>query len=159
MICAFTGHRPQRLPWGGREEDPRCLALKAMLESAVEQVAQRGCRTFLCGMARGCDTYFAEIVLARRDRGLRLEAEIPCPGQADRWPEADRRRYHALLLECAVVHVLDDVYSEGCMLRRNRAMVDRADILITVYDGSGGGTGSTIAYANARGVEVLPVWV
>ena len=55
--------------------------------------------------------------------------------------------------------MLDDVYSEGCMLRRNRAMVDRADILITVYDGSGGGTGSTIAYANARGVEVLPVWV
>ena len=159
MICAFTGHRPQRLPWGGREEDPRCQALKILLDAAIDQAAERGCRTFLCGMALGCDTYFAEAVLARKERDLRLEAVIPCPGQADRWPEADRLRYQRLLLQCEDIHVLETAYSEGCMLRRNRAMVERADVLITVYDGSGGGTGSTIAYAKERGVKIIPVWV
>ena len=34
--CCFTGHRPNRLPWGEREDDPRCLALKEQLRQAVE---------------------------------------------------------------------------------------------------------------------------
>ena len=155
MICALTGHRPQRLPWGGREEDPRCAALKQQIDSAIQQAAACGCETFLCGMARGCDTWFAEAVLKQ---GLRLEAVIPCPEQADRWPDADRRRYQGLLLRCGAIHVLEDGYSEGCMLRRNRAMVDMADLLITVYDGTGGGTGSTVAYAKEKGVELIPLW-
>ena len=155
MICAFTGHRPQRLPWGGDEQDPRCQALKTLLDAAIQQAAERGCDTFLCGMARGCDTYFAEAVLAR---GLRLEAMVPCPEQADSWQEADRKRYHALLLRCAAIHVLETAYSEGCMVRRNRAMVDRADLLITVFDGSPGGTAATVRYAGKQGVELLPIW-
>ena len=161
MICAFTGHRPQKLPWGSREEDPRCRALKRLLDEAVAQAAERGFRTFLCGMALGCDTYFAEAVLKRRDAdpSLRLEAVLPCPDQTDRWPEADRRRYETLLMRCDSLTVLEDAYSDGCMLRRNRAMVDRAGLLITVYDGSGGGTGSTIQYARSRGVELLPLWI
>ena len=156
MICAFTGHRPQRLPWGDREEDPRCAALKSLLDDTILRAAARGCDTFLCGMARGCDTYFAEAVLAR---GLRLEAMLPCPEQADRWPEQDRSRYRTLLLRCDAIHVLENTYSQGCMLRRNCAMVDRADLLISVYDGSGGGTGSTVAYARESGVEIIPLWV
>lgn len=157
MICAFTGHRPQRLPWGDREQDPRCLALKQLIASAVDLAAARGCGIFLCGMALGCDTYFAEAVLARE--GLQLEAMIPCPGQADRWPGPDRARYEKLLLQCSRLTVLEDAYSEGCMLRRNRAMVDRADLLISVWDGSPGGTGETVRYAQEQGVELLPLWL
>lgn len=156
MICAFTGHRPQRLPWGSREEDPRCLALKQLMDEAVAQAVARGCDTFLCGMARGCDTYFAEAVL---QRGLRLEAVVPCPEQADRWPQADKARYKKILLQCGSIRVLENAYSEGCMIRRNEAMVDMADILITVYDGSGGGTGSAVAYAREKGVEIIPLWL
>ena len=156
VICAFTGHRPQRLPWGNREEDPRCAALKQQMEAVLEQVVDRGCTTFLCGMARGCDTYFAEAVLRR---GLSLEAVLPCPEQADLWSEADRLRYRKLLLNCSAIHVLEDAYSEGCMLRRNRSMVEMADLLITVYDGTGGGTGSTVDYAKQQGLEIIPVWL
>ena len=85
MICAFTGHRPQRLPWGGREEDPRCQALKQLLRSAVDRMVEQGCRHFLCGMALGCDTYFAEVILEKKTQmpELCLEAVLPCPGQAD----------------------------------------------------------------------------
>ena len=35
MICAFTGHRPDKLPWGIRENDPRCADLKARLAAAL----------------------------------------------------------------------------------------------------------------------------
>ena len=161
MICAFTGHRPQKLPWGSREEDPRCQALKTLLEQAILQAADRGFHTFLCGMALGCDLYFAEAVLqlkAQRPQ-LQLEAVVPCPGQSDRWSRADADRYGRLLQQCDRVTVLEDCYTEGCMTRRNRAMVDRARLLITVYDGSGGGTGQTVAYAERLGVELLPLWL
>ena len=58
MICAFTGHRPERLPWGRNEDDLRCAALKTLLRRTVREVYDRGFHTFLCGMARGCDQYF-----------------------------------------------------------------------------------------------------
>ena len=70
MVCAFTGHRPERLPWGTDEGDLRCAALKTVLRQQLRALAARGCTTFLCGMARGCDLYFAEAVLALERAGF-----------------------------------------------------------------------------------------
>ena len=161
MICAFTGHRPKNLPWGSREDDPRCVALKTLLYRAVEQAAERGCHRFLCGMAMGCDTYFAEAVLEQKAKQpeLTLEPVIPCPGQADRWPEADKQRYALLVQQCDHLTVLEDSYFEHCMQRRNHYLVDQADLLISVWDGTPGGTGSTVRYAKETGVEILPIWL
>ena len=50
MVCAFTGHRPQNLPWGENEADARCLALKALLLKTTRTLIQEGCSLFLCGM-------------------------------------------------------------------------------------------------------------
>ena len=161
MTCAFTGHRPQKLPWGSREEDPRCRALKRLLDEAVAQAAERGFRTFLCGMALGCDTYFAEAVLKRRDAdpSLRLEAVLPCPEQADTWPAAERQRYRALVSACDDETMVAQRYTAGCMQRRNRYLVDHSALLIAAYDGSAGGTRNTIQYALSQGLQIadLPI--
>lgn len=161
MTCAFTGHRPQRLPWGTNESDPRCQALKALLAAAVERAAALGCRTFLCGMALGCDTYFAEAVLAyqKRNPSVELIAVVPCADQADRWNQKDRSRYASLLARCGRVQILEPSYSQGCMSRRNRAMVDQSQVLITVFDGAPGGTAGTVKYAREKGLALLPVWL
>ncbi len=156
MKLAFTGHRPEKLPWGSDERDPRCEALKQQLLDAVRTAAGEGYDTFLCGMARGCDTYFAEAVLSL---GLRLEAYLPCPTQADRWSEEDKARQTGLLLQCSAVYMVEPNYSKGCMLRRNRVMVDGCDALLTVYDGSPGGTGATIEYAGRQGREIRSLWL
>ena len=37
--CCFTGHRPDKLPWGEDESDPRCLRLKRAIAQAVRQAA------------------------------------------------------------------------------------------------------------------------
>ena len=37
ITCCFTGHRPQRLPWGDNEADLRCQAVKARLTRAVAE--------------------------------------------------------------------------------------------------------------------------
>ncbi len=155
MVLAFSGHRPEKLPWS-EEADERCIALKAQLRRSVRALAQKGYDTFLCGMARGCDFYFAEAVLAEE---LRLEAWLPCPSQPDRWTASDRERYNGLLLRCAAVYMVEPHYSRGCMLRRNQRMVDACDALLTVYDGSGGGTGAAIDYAGRQGKEIISLWL
>ena len=158
MVCTFTGHRPERLPWGQAEDDARCAALRGLIVRSVLRACAEGCDTFLCGMARGCDTYFAEAVLAAKTRfpNVRLIAMIPCPSQPEAWQEEDRTHYDRLLDACDAVCVLEPIYSSGCMLRRNRAMVDAAELVITVYDGEpGGGTAATVRYAERRGKRLL----
>ena len=89
LTCCFTGHRPMKLPWGMNEDDPRCLKLKAELAARLEGLYELGFRRFLCGMAVGCDMYFAEAVLALREQhaDVRLEAVIPFGDQPGRWNE------------------------------------------------------------------------
>ena len=136
---------------------------RQLLPAVLQQVYDRGFRTFLCGMARGCDQYFAEAVLACRAAGTApeaiLTAMVPCPSQKDGWPAEEQARYDVLLAACSAVEVLEPVYTPGCMLRRNRAMVQRASLLISVFDGTPGGTASTLRFAAKQGIEILPLWM
>ena len=159
ITCCFTGHRPQRLPWGDNEADLRCQAVKARLTRAVAEAYDRGYRHFLCGMAQGCDLYFCEAVLALRERypEVTVEAAIPCPTQADAWPEAERRRYRRLVEQCDMETMVSDTYSPACMQRRDRYMVDHSMLLIAAFDGTAGGTRYTVEYALRRGIEIFDV--
>lgn len=160
--CCFSGHRPSRLPWGDRENDPRCLALKDKLDQALAEAYEAGYRHFLCGMAQGADLYFCEAVLALRQvhPDVTVEAAVPFQGQADRWPETDRQRRAILLDQCNFETVVQHHYSPGCMSRRNRYMVDRSSLLIAVYDGdSPGGTMNTLAYAARQDVTTVIIGV
>ena len=157
--CCFTGHRPEKLPWGADERDARCVRLKEELFCHVEGVYLAGCTHFICGMARGCDFYFAEAVLALREKypEVTLEAAIPCDTQANAWTKDERRRYEHLLAECDEVSFVAHAYSPGCMQRRNQYMVDRSSVLLAVFNGSAGGTMSTILYAKRKGLQVITV--
>ncbi len=53
--CAFTGHRPSKLPWKYNETDPRCVLLKTVLTAQIEKLAKAGTTNFLSGMALGTD--------------------------------------------------------------------------------------------------------
>ena len=155
--CCFTGHRPEKLPWGKEESDPRCSCLKERLAQALEEAYRDGYRHFICGMARGADFYFCEAVLALRKRHpeVRLEAAIPCEEQAARWSDGERERYFSLVEQCDVETMVQPHYDRGCMLRRDRYMVDHAERIIAVYDGTLGGTMYTVTYALKRGLELV----
>ena len=154
--CAFTGHRPEKLPWREDERDPRCLDLKDRLAAAVEGAYGKGMRHFLCGMARGADFYFCEAVLDLRERypDVTIEAVLPCETQAARWTERDRDRYFALVAACDLETMVQRKYDRNCMLRRDRYLVDHASHLIAVYDGLLGGTMYTISYAMKQGLSL-----
>ena len=111
--CCFTGHRPQKLPWGMKEEDPRCTALKEELDARLEAIYELGYRHFVCGMAIGCDMYFAEAVLKLKAQhgDVALEAAIPFGDQPGRWGQALRRRYNSLIDRSDKVTVLQYGYT------------------------------------------------
>lgn len=155
--CAFTGYRPQKLPWLDQERDVRCINLKHRLWLAVEEAYRSGMEHFICGMAQGCDLYFGELVLQAKAQWpeITLEAALPYPEQAQGWPEAARLRWRSLLDACDYETVVQKRYSSGCMMRRNRYMVDHAAVLIAVYDGQSGGTYHTVRYAMERKVPVV----
>ena len=157
ITCCFTGHRPSKLPWGQNENDPRCIAVKQELASRLEGIYETGFRHFMCGMAIGCDMYFAEAVLNLRDRhpDVSLEAVIPCGTQPDRWAKPLRMRYTSLLDRCDSVKVLQIMYSRDCMMRRNKYMVDNSSLLLGCFMGIPGGTMNTIVYAERSGLKVV----
>ena len=160
-ICCFTGHRPDKLPWGTDEYDPRCLRVKAEIAVALEQAYAEGYRHFISGMARGGDLYFAEAVLALREKypDVLLERARPCESQSDRWPRSERERYNAILDRCNLETMVQHTYDRWCMMRRNRYMVDHASHIIALYDGvPKGGTAQTLAYAMKKGLttDIIP---
>ena len=159
VTCCFSGHRPAKLPWGADESDPRCHDLKQELAARLQGIYEAGYRHFICGMAAGCDLYFAEAVLALRRRcpEVTLEAAIPCDGQADSWPAPLRLRYEALVADSDEVSLLQHAYTPGCMQRRNRYMVERSSLLLACYDGQPGGTMNTILFARRRGCRVITI--
>ena len=159
QTCAFTGHRPEKLPWGTRETDPRCIDLKKRIRDACEAVYTMGVRHFICGMAQGCDTYFCEELIALRKEGreFTIEAAIPCEEQSSRWTRQDRVRYYRLLEECDEKTVISPHYTPDCMARRNHYMVDNAAFLIACTGGAQGGAEATVRYARQQGLDIIRI--
>lgn len=157
FTCCFTGHRPDKLPWGLDESDPRCLAVKRSMARELEGLYRRGYRHFISGMAMGCDLYFAEAALSLRKRypGVTVEGAVPCPTQAQKWPERLRRRRRLILNDCDLETVVQQHYDRFCMHRRDRYMVDRSAAVLAVFDGTPGGTQYTLNYAMDKGREIL----
>lgn len=156
--CAFTGHRPFKFPWRYDETDSRCLALKAALTRQISALAEEGVTDFFSGMAECTDCYCAQIVLGLRDKNpaLRLHCVLPCREQADRWSAAARARYRSILGRADSVVYVSPVYYQGCMLARNRRLVESAAILLAVYNGElRGGTAATVRYAQRLGRRLI----
>lgn len=155
--CAITGHRPDRFAFGYDEADGRCLELKKKMAWMIAELILRGVNTFYTGMALGADQWAAEIVLdfKERDESIKLVAVLPCMTQADRWPPENQKRYADILAQCDEVITLQSSYTAGCMLARNRYLVDHAAHLLALYDGEGkGGTAYTVQYAKRRKLNV-----
>lgn len=87
MVVAFTGYRPEKMPFYENRRDARYLAFRTILNRVIVRLIERGCTQFISGVARGFDTWVAEDVLALREKNpkLSLECVIPFPGQADLW--------------------------------------------------------------------------
>ena len=57
--CAFTGYRPQKMPFGFNESDPRCIDFKRRVKETIQTLYGMGYRHFISGGAQH-DWLFAQ---------------------------------------------------------------------------------------------------
>lgn len=157
LTVCFTGHRPQNLPFGFNEEDPRCIRMRRMLARKTEElILSQGATHFISGMAIGVDIICAEIVLELREKysHITLECAVPCKSQPCKWSDSMKERYYSILERSNKVTFVQDSYTSDCMHKRNRYMIEHTDVVIAVWNGNPSGTGYTVNYAKEKGRKI-----
>ncbi len=131
-----------------------------MLEQKIElAITEYGITNFISGMALGADMDFAEIVLKLRKKyPITLECAIPCPNQTLKWNDKDKLRHENILKRADEIKLISERYTPECMLKRNRYMADKCELVIAVFNGiEKGGTWYTINYAKKanKHIEII----
>lgn len=149
-ILAGTGHRPDKL--GGYT----AKAYERVFQVAVDALEELRPNVVISGMAMGWDTAVAEAAYAL---DIEFWAFVPFEGQERMWHEETQNLFRRLLgVADRIVYCADPGYAAWKMDRRNRMMVDHADAMLALWDGSSGGTGNCVAYANLNNVPIINCW-
>ena len=156
--CCCTGHRPKGFPFEYGFDKPRHTAYLKTLEEKIKfAITEYGITNFISGMALGVDLDFAEtVVKLKNDFPITLECAIPCPNQTLNWYDKDKLRYDSILKRADNVKLVSERYTAECMLKRNRYMVDKSELIIAVFNGiKKGGTWYTINYAKKENKVIV----
>lgn len=145
MIIAGTGHRPNKI----------LVDQDALIQFACHQLRLRAPSHVISGMAQGWD---AALAAAARHLCIPFTAAVPFAGYGKKyWPQT----IFAFMDLCAAaqhVEIVCDYPGTRALQLRNEWMVDRADRVLALHDGSWGCTFNCIQYARKRGVRVENCW-
>lgn len=138
----------------GRRNCPKEKDLMWRLHEAVEMFIQKGFTHFIQGGAIGADTFFANSVHKHKEKypHIKLITYVPHKNQDSLWNSAQKEEYKKLINNSdEIVQVSDEEYAPYLMQLRNIRMVDKADALLSLWDGEHkGGTWNTIEYATKQ---------
>ncbi len=150
--CCFTGHRPGKMEFGEKE-------IKPLLEMAIDNAIADGYVTFITGMAMGTDIWAAEIVLERKkhNKDIHLICALPHPNFDNRRSMAEKMRFNKIIKNADLVKEINEHYFTGCYQVRNEWMVDRSNLVISVFSGQKSGTNNTVDYAKRKDIKVVNV--
>jgi len=157
MKAAFTGHRPESLPF--QEDSAEFIPLLDTIWGEIDNLIEMGVDTFYCGAARGSDIICGEEIVLRKtlsSEPLTLNCVIPFKEQPCGWELEWKMRYWDLLRNSDRIIQTSDGYQRGCYHIRNRYLVDNCDVLLAIYDSnSSGGTAYTVNYARKTGKQLI----
>lgn len=147
-ICCFTGSRDL----AGLDCSKISLNLEKVLADLIEN---EGYTDFRAGGARGFDTLAALYILELKTRHphVKLHLILPCKTQNRYFSRKEDQFYKMILERADTVTYIQEEYGNGVMFRRNRALVDGADMCVALLRKSSGGTYMTVKYAQRQGVE------
>lgn len=142
---------------GEDENCPTCMAYKALLTEKIEQLIEKGYGHFISGGAMGVDTWAVEAVLKLKEKHswILLEMVSLFDDQAKSWTVEYRQRHDSLFKKADIVTATSNSFYRGCYHKRNRYMVDNADVVLACFDGKAGGTEVTMDYAEKNEVPVM----
>lgn len=156
MKICVTGHRPNKL-YGYNLSHPLWQKLKEQFKQILKE---NNCDEAITGMALGVDTVFALAALELKDEGydIKLHCAIPCKNHSCKWIKESVNQYNKILSKADIVKLVsDEEYKPWLMQKRNEYMVNLADKVIAVWDGSSGGTANCVRYAKSIGREIIMI--
>lgn len=151
ITCCFTGHR--RLLAESIEH------MVKRLDREIENLIGQGVKNFISGGGLGFDQIVASLIIAKKEMGrdIRLIFALPYKNQDEHWNDAQKRLYRNLLAEADEIVYVSEKYSDGCMKKRNRYMVEHSAYCICALQNPRSGTGQTVRYARKWGLWVVNV--
>jgi len=159
MKIAVTGHRPHKLnkeyDLQGPYSDYIRQEIRKILLKHQSTLVQA-----ISGMALGVDTLFA---LEALDLKIPLLAALPFQGQEGKWPYKSQKLYNSILENpLTTTHIVcEGGYNSAKMQIRNEYMVDALaqpdSKLISIWDGSSGGTMNCVRYAEKQGTTIIRI--
>lgn len=159
QTVAFTGYRPEKIKKSQPDNDFLFPEIQARLLSTIHQLAERGYKTFLSGMAEGFDLMAASAVLLVRNSFPEIEliCVVPFPEQAQRF-EAFWKGEHARVIIEGGKLIISDQYHRGVFHRRNDFLINNSSVVVCYYDGQYGGTHYTVVFATKKLLEVINLY-
>lgn len=148
--CCFTGHR--ELPTGWKR-----WKLAANLKKIIIGQIKNGIRFFGVGGALGFDTLAAQTVLKLKEKypNIKLILVLPCVNQTRGWLAEDVEEYERIKAEADKVVYTSQEYTQGCMHKRNRHLVENSSVCICYLTKKNGGAAYTVNYARDKGLKVI----
>lgn len=150
--CFFTGHR-----FIAAEE---VGDIRKSLNEEILNAVNKGYTHFISGGAVGFDALAAEqLIFMREDYdNIRLILYLPCYEHSKNWNDNDKMRFERILsLSDEIYYVSREPYKEGCMKKRNRAMVEASDLCIAYLKNSQSGTAQAVKMAENKGLDVINI--
>lgn len=146
--CCFSGHR---------EITDNTDEIKLLLKQVLISLINCGIIYFGAGGARGFDALAAQTVLELKKLypQIKLILVLPCPDQTIGWDHSDIRIYERIKKDADKIRVLSEYYYNGCMLARNRHLVNCSSVCVCYKRKSYGGTAYTVRYAIQRGLRII----
>lgn len=159
---AATGHRPPKVcGW----EEYETIGLERLVALARNSLIRLDAEEVTSGMALGWDI---AVSLATINLGIPLIAAIPFKGQEKTWNKKSQHLYHDTLTQSQeVIYVCtEEMPPSGwskqkinqMMKARDRWMVDWSTTVLALYNGTSGGTSSTVDYAELQRKPIVNVW-
>lgn len=178
MIVSFTGHRPHHLPWkdklgtGYSISNKRVQAYASLLQENLRPlILNEGAHTFISGGALGVDqiAFWAVAHLKREFPNLHNHLAIPFAKQHTAWKNPEILHwYHKMVQRADSVAYVDTIegynrdasvgigeYSGYKMQIRNEYMVNHSNVVVAVWNGTSGGTGNCVKYAQEQGKRII----
>ena len=129
---------------------------KDKLKFELEALIKKGFNSFLCGMAVGFDTECFLILKELREiHPINIYACVPCKDQDKSFSDNDKEIYRLLLKESDEIILLSEYYYNGCMIVRNKFMVDNSSVLLCYNRKNSGGAFYTLNYAKKCGLDII----
>lgn len=147
--ACFTGHR--NIPVNDR------VKLDKLLDNVIEALFNKGVVFFGCGGAYGFDMMAEYAVLRAKERHkeIKLILVLPCKEQDKYWNDESKAIYRDILSKADKIVYTSEYYTNDCMHKRNRHLVDYSGYCIAYCTKQSGGTVFTINYARDCDVKVV----